>query len=265
MRSAGITVQSGLMETEATELNAGFINRMRYGRPWVRVKSAMSLDARTALADGESQWITGEESRNDVQQWRARSSAVLTGVGTVLADNPRLTVRSRESTDAGGFPQQPLRVVLDSDLRTPPEAHLFAVPGEVLVLTTAEFVSNEIKERAVALERSGARIEGMSRATGDNAQSRRADLEAVIARLAELEANEVLVEAGPTLAGEFVRLGLADELLIYVAPTVLGPQGHPLFELPQLLDLRAAQRFDLVETTRFGADLRLRLRPAAAH
>lgn len=264
LRNAGIAVQSGLMEKEATELNAGFIKRMRHGAPWVRVKAAMSLDARTALADGESQWITSEESRKDVQHWRARSSAVLTGIGTVLADNPRLTVRSRESADAGEFPQ-PLRVVLDSELRTPPDAHLFAVAGEVLVLTTANFESAEIRERAAALERSGARIEGMSRAEGEGARTRRADLNAVLARLAELEVNEVLIESGPTLAGEFIRQGLADELLIYVAPVVLGPQAHPLFELPQLLDLRAAHRFELTDTARFGQDLRLRLRPAAKH
>lgn len=261
LRNAGIAVQSGLMEAEARDLNAGFIKRMQHNVPWVRVKSAMSLDARTALSDGESQWITGEEARADVQHWRGRSSAVLTGIGSVLADNPRLTVRAREGDDAG-MPQ-PLRVVLDSELRTPPDAHLFAVAGEVLVLTTADFESAEIRDRAAALERSGAHIEGMSRATEDNADSRRADLQAVLARLAELEVNELLVEAGPTLAGEFVRQGLADELLIYVAPTLLGPQGHPLFELPQLLDLRAAHRFRLTETSRFGEDLRLRLRSVA--
>lgn len=262
LRNAGITVQSGLMQAEASDLNAGFIKRMRLGSPLVRVKSAMSLDARTALADGESQWITGEESRADVQHWRARSSAVLTGVGTVLADNPRLTVRARESADPTAFPQQPLRVVLDSELRTPPDAHLFAVAGEVIVLTTADFESAAIRERAAALERSGARIEGMSRANEENVQSRRSDLTAVLARLAELEVNELLVEAGPTLAGEFVRQGLADELLIYVAPMLLGPHGHPLFELPQLLELRTAHRFKLIETARFGEDLRLRLQPA---
>jgi diaminohydroxyphosphoribosylaminopyrimidine deaminase / 5-amino-6-(5-phosphoribosylamino)uracil reductase len=263
LRHAGILVQSGLLEQEARDLNAGFIKRMQQGIPWVRVKSAMSLDARTALADGESQWITNEQSRADVQRWRARSSAVLTGIGSVLADNPRLTVRSRESAEAGVHPPQPLRVVIDSELRTPPDAHLFAVSGEVLILTTANFESAEIRERAAALERSGARIEGMSRSTADNEDSRRADLQAVLARLGELEVNELLIEAGPTLAGEFVRQGLVDELLIYLAPALLGPQGHPLFELPQLLDLRAAQRFELQDTARFGDDLRLRLRPLA--
>jgi diaminohydroxyphosphoribosylaminopyrimidine deaminase/5-amino-6-(5-phosphoribosylamino)uracil reductase len=265
LRNAGIAVQSGLMEPQARELNAGFIKRMSTGLPYVRVKSAMSLDARTALADGESQWITSEASRADVQHWRARSSAVLTGIGSVLADNPRLTVRARENTDAPEQLQQPLRVVLDSDLRTPPDAHLFAVAGEVVVLTTADFESADIRTRAAALERSGARIEGMARAGEGDGNSRRADLPAVLARLAELEVNELLVEAGPTLAGEFVRQGIVDELLIYMAPALLGPQGHPLFELPQLLDLRGAQRFKLIETVQFGDDLRLRLRPATAH
>jgi diaminohydroxyphosphoribosylaminopyrimidine deaminase/5-amino-6-(5-phosphoribosylamino)uracil reductase len=260
LRRAGISVQSGLLREPAEELNAGFIRRMRDGRPWVRIKMAMSLDGRTALASGKSQWITGEESRNDVQRWRARSSAVLTGVGTVLADNPRLTVRARLATAP-----QPLRVILDSRMRTPPAARLFDFPGDVLLLTTAEFSSADVAARAAALQTRGARVEGMSRTTVDGgALTHRADLHAVLARLAELEVNEVLIEAGPTLSGAFVRQGMADELLIYVAPTLLGGDARPLFEIPAISDLPSASRFELRESTQLGADLRLRLRPRAA-
>ncbi len=136
LRAAGIAVESGLLEQEAAELNAGFIKRMRCGRPLVRVKLAMSLDGRTALADGASRWISGEAARQDVQHWRARSSAVLTGVGTVLADDPRLTVRLADQA-GGASGRQPLRVVLDARLRTPPGARLFERDGEVLILTSA--------------------------------------------------------------------------------------------------------------------------------
>lgn len=245
---AGIKVQSGLLEAQAAELNVGFIKRMQDERPWVRIKSAMSLDGRTALASGASQWITGTEARNDVQRWRARSSAILTGVGTVLADNPRLNVRSPENA------HQPLRVIMDSMLRTPPASRLFDVAGDVIISTTADFSVAETAARAAALEKRGARVEIVSDAP-------RTDLSALLARLAELEANEVLVEAGPTLSGEFVRQGLADELLIYMSPKLLGPQGRPLVDLPVLEDLTAARQFEIVETRQIGGDLRLRLRP----
>ena len=247
LHRAGVTVQSGLMEAEAMELNAGFIKRMQHGRPWVRVKSAMSLDGRTALANGKSQWITGEEARNDVQRWRARSSAILTGIGTILADDPRLNVRSDHAS-------QPWRVVMDSLLRTPPSARLFDIEGDVFISTTADFAVAETAARAAALEKRCARVECMSRTP-------RTDLNAMLARLAELDVNEVLVEAGPTLSGEFVRQSLADELLVYVAPKLLGPQARPLLDLPPLEDLSRAQQFEIIETRQLGADLRLRLRP----
>jgi len=248
LHRAGITVQSGLMQAEANDLNAGFIKRMRHGRPWVRIKSAMSLDGRTALANGTSKWITGEEARTDVQGWRARSSAILTGVGTILADDPELNVRGPDDA------LQPWRVVMDSMLRTPPTARLFDIAGDVLISTTSDFAVAETAARAAALEKRGARVECMSRTP-------RTDLSAMLARLAELEVNEVLVEAGPTLSGEFIRQSLADELLIYIAPKLLGPQARPLFDLPLLESLTGAQRFEIVETHQLGEDLRLRLRP----
>jgi len=253
LRAAGIVVEGGLLEQEATELNAGFVRRMQHGRPLVRVKLAMSLDGRTALANGESRWITGEEARRDVHQWRARSSAVLTGIGTVLADDPRLDVRLPEAADAGPR-RQPLRVVLDTQLRTPPQARLFG-GGEVLILTA---LSGGDDERAAALTARGAHVESLP-ATTD-----RLDLPAVLDRLGELELNEVWVEAGATLAGEFLRQSLADELLLYIGPRLIGPTGRALVDLPPLPGLAQAPTFSLFEMQQMGEDLRLRLRPRGA-
>jgi len=251
LREAGITVEAGLLEAEARELNAGFIKRMQHGRPFVRVKLAMSLDGRTALADGASQWITGEAARADVHAWRARSSAVLTGVGTVLADDPRLNVR----LPGGAERRQPLRVVLDGQLRTPPAAQLFGVGGEVLILTALAGLD---ERRAAALSARGARVETLPASDG------RLELPAVLERLGELEANEVLVEAGATLAGELLRGGLADELLLYIAPKLLGPGARSLVDLPPLRSLEEALSYGIIEAQPVGADLRVRLRPAAA-
>lgn len=248
LREAGIPVESGLLAAEAAALNPGFIQRMQAGRPWVRVKLAMSLDGRTALSSGASQWITGEAARGDVQRWRARSSAVLTGAGTVLADDPQLTVRLPAAA------RQPLRVVLDSDLRTPEHARLLTTGGEVLVLTVpSEDSAHEVRRRG--LEARGARVEAVAATAG------RPDLDAVLERLAQREVNELLVEAGPTLAGAFLSRRLVDELLLYVAPKLLGQDARPLVELPLLTDLAQAPGFSLVDAQRVGEDLRLLLRP----
>lgn len=275
LRAAGIEVASGLMQTEAAELNAGFIKRVAQGRPWVRVKLAMSLDGRTALANGASQWITGEAAREDVQRWRARSSAVLTGIGTVLADDPRLDVRLRMPR-----PRPPLRVVLDGLLRTPPGARLFESLGEVWIFAD----SSADPRRRSALEARGAHVElapresaaarpapasaGATRAeaanTGSPGRDEAAvvplDLLRVLARLADAQVNEVHVEAGPTLAGALIREELADELLIYAAPVLLGPQGRPLADLPRIEALEDAPRFEIIESVSIGPDLRVRLR-----
>jgi diaminohydroxyphosphoribosylaminopyrimidine deaminase / 5-amino-6-(5-phosphoribosylamino)uracil reductase len=251
LRAGGIVVETGLMEKEATELNAGFIKRMQHGTPLVRVKLAMSLDGRTALANGLSRWITGEAAREDVQHWRARSSAILTGVGTVLADDPRLDVRLAVAEGVQER-RQPLRVVLDTQLRTPPGARLFDSGGEVLILT-GHSVPDEA--RAGALSARGARIEWLP------ADADRLVLSSVLERLGELEMNEVLVEAGATLAGELLHSGLVDELLLYVAPKFLGPDARPLVDLPQLQHLDDANVYALLGVQQFGEDLRLRLRP----
>ena len=265
---AGITVEAGLMQAEATELNIGFMKRMREGLPWVRVKLAMSLDGRTALANGASQWITSEAARADVQRWRARCSAVMTGVGTMLADDPQLNVRVAEFKG-----RQPLRVVLDAQLRSPPGAKMFvglgavaaapdvsgSHPGGVLVFTAVEGgISAEpaaFQSRRSALLARGVRIEEVAADDGF------LDLLAVLKKLGELDVNEVLVEAGPTLAGQLLSTSSVDELLLYIAPKLLGPQGRPLVNLPELQSLQDALGFALFEAKRFGDDLRLRLRP----
>lgn len=272
LSKAGIVTQVGLLSDAAEELNVGYLKRMRAGRPWMRLKLAMSLDGRTALANGVSRWITGEAAREDVQRWRARSSAVLTGIGTVLADNPRLDVRLPGAT------RQPVRVVLDSALRVPVNARLFDTAGDLIfvaangdrsqVAATAQpasalltreprFSMNdaEFEHRAALLRNQGARVE---RVTGTT----RPDLAAVLSRLAQFEMNEVMIEAGSQLSGAFVREGLVDELLLYIAPKILGPQAKALLDLPALTDLASALRFTLVDEARVGEDLRLLLRPA---
>jgi len=250
LQSAGIRVESGLMEADAIELNLGFLQRMQYGRPWVRLKLAMSLDGRTALANGTSQWITSEASRTDVQHWRARSSAILTAAGTILSDDPRLDVRLPPLE--GDEPRlQPLRVVLDSRLRTPPEARLFATGGAVVILTS----ENPDMSRVSALEERGAQIETMPLEEG------RIDLAATLQRLAELQANEVLVEAGQTLAGQLLGRSLIDEMLLYIAPKLLGPQARALVDMPRLDYLEHAPEFALEGVKKLGDDLCVRLRP----
>ncbi|MBS0365310.1 MAG: bifunctional diaminohydroxyphosphoribosylaminopyrimidine deaminase/5-amino-6-(5-phosphoribosylamino)uracil reductase RibD [Proteobacteria bacterium] len=263
LRAARIAVETGLLEAEARELNAGFFRRMGSGRPLVRVKLATSLDGRTALADGTSRWITGEAARADVHRWRARSGAILTGIGTVLADDPRLTVRppSGPPGSAGDMAQpafavaRPLIVVLDASLRLPLQARLFDAGAEVLVMTAAGAAR---EQQAAALTGRGARVELLPADTAGVA------LPALLDRLGELEINEVLVEAGPTLAGALLQQGLVDELLLYVAPKVLGQSARPLLMWPELTQLPQAAQFEVIDVVRLGPDLRLRLRPRAA-
>jgi diaminohydroxyphosphoribosylaminopyrimidine deaminase / 5-amino-6-(5-phosphoribosylamino)uracil reductase len=228
LRDNGIGVECGLMSAEAEALNPGYLRRRRAGLPWVRVKTAASLDGRTALASGESRWITSRAARQDGQRGRAMSSVVLTGVGTILADDPALNVRIEESD------RQPLRVVLDSHLRTPSDSRVLQREGRVLILATVDNA-----ERRRSLERQGAEVIIVPACAG------RPDLEAVLRLLAQRGANEIWVEAGPTLGGSFVRERRFDELVIYLAPCLLGADARPLLELPVLenLDDRMALRF----------------------
>ena len=247
LRAAGIEVSAGLLADEARELNLGFFSRHERARPWVRLKLGASLDGRTALADGRSQWITGDAARADVQLYRARSSVILTGTGTVLRDDPSLNVR------IDGAVRQPLRAVLDSSLRVPPTARLYTLAGRAAVFTASADAA-----RIGALRQAGVQVEQVPPAAAG------VDLSAVMQRLAALEANEVWVEAGARLAGALLTAGLADELVVYLAPCLLGPQGLPLAQLaaPGKLDERFMLRYVAVD--RIGADLRIIARPAAA-
>ncbi len=247
LRAAGVVVESGLLAAQARALNPGFISRMTRGRPFVRCKLAMSLDGRTALASGESQWITAAAARRDGQRLRARSSAIMTGVATVLADNPSLNVRL-----AGETVLQPWRVILDTDLRTPVTAKTLGLPGTVVIFTAVEDVV-----RRAPLEALGVRIHRVSRrGTG-------VDLARVLAQLAQDEINEVHLECGATLAGALLREHLLDELVIYMAPLLLGDGARGLFHLPGLTRMSERISLEIVEIRSVGEDWRITARPLA--
>lgn len=248
LRAAGIAVESEVLANDAELLNIGFAHRMRTGRPWVRLKTAATLDGRTALSSGESRWITGEEARADVHALRAESSAVLTGIGTVLADDPRLDVR-RDSPVL----RQPDRVVIDGRLRTPLTATLFD-SGDA-ASTVWIFTHSNDRDAAERLEARGARVELMPEWSG------KVDLSAVMERLGELEMNDVLVEAGATLAGALLSQNLVDEWVHYLAPTLLGFAARRLADVPQPESMDRAQRFELIDTLVLGSDVKLRLIP----
>jgi diaminohydroxyphosphoribosylaminopyrimidine deaminase/5-amino-6-(5-phosphoribosylamino)uracil reductase len=221
---------------------------MLHGRPWVTLKLGASLDGRTALANGTSKWITSEKSRADVQRLRARACAVITGSGTVVADDPMLTVRDPQYDMRG---RRPTRVVLDTDLRTPATAQVLCFAGSTLIMTR-----DASSPSAGPLREAGARVESIAVSAAG-----RLDLGLVLARLGELECNEVLVEAGPTLAGDFMSRGLVDELVIYMAPVLLGHAARGLFNLPSLERMCDRCEFDWRDVERVGDDLRLTLRP----
>lgn len=231
---------------QAHEINIGFFSRVERGRPWVRAKSAISLDGRTALPDGRSHWITGPAAREDGQRWRLRASAVLTGIGTVLADNPRLDLRLLPGPQAA---LAPLRIVLDTHLRLPHEAALLAPPGRVLVVTAGGCSA----AAAEALRARGAEV--WAPAAGGGMPS----LPELMQGLAARGVNELHLEAGPTLTGAFEAAGLIDEWLVYVAPKLIGP-GLPMAALPALTGLGQARPYRWQGTQAVGDDLRLRLR-----
>ncbi|MEQ3635140.1 bifunctional diaminohydroxyphosphoribosylaminopyrimidine deaminase/5-amino-6-(5-phosphoribosylamino)uracil reductase RibD [Alcanivorax sp.] len=259
LADAGIATAAGLLEAEARDLNPGFVSRMTRQRPYIRIKIAASVDGRTAMANGESQWITGPAAREDVQRLRARSSAVITGVGTVLADRPSYTVRTgqwrlaeyRQHAGGDDWVRQPLRVILDRTLRTPPDVPVVSALGHCLLVAGEEHPG-----RQNALESAGAEVMHLP-ASGSGI-----DLQQLLIELNRRECNEVLVECGATLAGAFVREGLFDEILVYMAPALLGSSARPLLGLPQLASMSEKVALKWQDVRHVGDDLRLTLVPA---
>lgn len=249
LRAAGIAVEQGLMRGPARELNRGFFSRIERGRPWLRIKLGASLDGRTALADGRSQWITGAAARADVMRWRARSCALLTGAGTARHDDPRLTLRWPAGDAPEPAPAPVLRVLLDAGLTVPAGHRLLDGSAPTLVVHAA---ATTVPPRFAAVERLAL-----------PADHGRLDLGQVLAALAGRGCNEVQVEAGATLAGAFVASGLCDELLLYLAPRLLGDGGRGLLALPALAGLDEARAWRWHDVRQVGDDLRMLLRPPA--
>ncbi len=239
LSAAGIKVESGLMEDKAIELNIGFVSRMTRGRPWVRMKIAATLDGRTALESGESQWITGEAARSDGHHWRARACAVLTGIGTVKEDDPQLNVRHVQT------PRQPLRILIDSRLEAAATAKLFKQRG-VLVFAAAHY-----PQRAARLRGRGAEIVVLPNVHG------KVDLPEMLKELGRREVNELHVEAGPRLNGSMVDEGCVDELLVYLAPSLIGDTGRGMFRLQPIADLARQKRLSIAQMTQIGDDVRI--------
>jgi len=246
LRAAGIEVEHGLMEDEARELNIGFVARMTRGRPWVRMKIAASLDGRNALANGKSRWITGEAARADGHRWRARACAVLTGHGTVRDDDPQLDVRDVDT------PRQPLKIVVDSRFETPLSARLLK-GGKTLIAGAV----NEAK-RIAALNGAGADTVVIPNDGG------KVELFRLMEDLARRELNEIHVEGGAKLNGSLLQAGVVDELLIYLAPSVIGDSGRGMFDIPELSELSQKKAVTIREVERIGADLRVLARLTAS-
>ena len=243
---AGIQVQTGLLENEARELNIGFVSRMTRGRPWLRLKTASSLDGKTALLNGESKWITGPAARADVQRWRARACVILTGSGTVLADDPLMNVRDLQTT------RQPLKVIVDSRLNTPPSAKILH-GGAFIACAEADYL------RRTALEAAGAQILELPGASGF--VHGLVDLAALMQEFGRQGINEVHVEAGATLNGALLAAGLVDEWISYIAPVAMGHSARGLFEMPALTEMAGRQQFEIRDMRMLGSDIRLTLRP----
>lgn len=256
LEQAGINVIGPVLEEQAKALNSGFIQRMQKKLPWVRVKMACSLDGRTAMASGESQWITGKEARQDVQRWRAKSCAIIAGVESILQDNSRLTVRQSESgldniADILSVP--PLRVILDSHLRTPVGAACLQADGKVVIFTSNK-ASQEAKEKLTKQWAGKLKIEVVS------SDKFGLSLEEVLHSLAEdYQCNEILVETGATLSGSFLQAGLVNELIVYQAPVLLGSEARPLMQLP-LSEMQEKVNLKMVDQRKFGNDQRLMFR-----
>jgi len=240
LQAAGIAIQTGLLADEAVQLNIGFITRMRDSKPWVRTKIAASLDGRTALKNGKSQWITSESARQDGHRWRARSCAILTGIGSVRQDDPQLTVRYVETS------RQPVRIVIDSNLEISPQAKLLQNADPVWIFTaqTDERKMHHLKDI-------GAHVFVLPDPVG------RVDLKAVMTKLAESGVSELLVEAGPVLNGALVTAGLIDEIVFYFAPNLLGSSAQAMMVLPEIADLSEKYNLQIADVRKIGVDMRV--------
>ena len=240
LESVGIIVEQGLLQEQAKELNLGFIKRMQKRLPYVRCKLAMSLDGRTAMASGESKWITSAAAREDVQRLRAKSSAILTGVGTVLADDPSMTVRLEEGHS------QPLRVVVDTNLSMPANAKMLKEQGQTVLMTCSaeEGIAQVLKD-------AGAEIHKMPFC------NRSVSLESVLQQLSDMQVNDVLLETGATLSGAMLQAGLIDEFIIYMAPVLMGNNARGLFALPGLDTMQDKIELDIIDQRLVGQDIRI--------
>ena len=252
LEEGGVAVEIGLLEDQARELNRGFIKRCEKGRPWVTVKIASSIDGRTAMASGQSQWVTTPDSRKDVQKLRAKSCAIVTGIGTMRMDDPSLTVRISEQ-ELGITDQltQPLRVVIDSQLLMQPSARILHQKGNTLVLTID---TKEHRDNARALSSAGAEVIFLPERDGH------VDLHAVVAELAARNCNNILVEAGAGLAGAFIAEGLLDELVCYWAPKLFGSDAKPMFKIP-ISTIDAHLALSIQDVRHIGEDLRITMHP----
>ena len=256
LESAGIKTTVSILESEAKALNVGFFRRMQGGLPYVRLKTAASLDGRTAMQSGESKWITGADARRDVQKLRAQSGAIITGIGTVLADNPSLTVRPDDWLDwSYGEVVQPLRVIMDSQLRIPLDAQILQTAGAIVV--TQQALTHPT---AQALQAQGVDVWSMTPPLNLGGGREAGIIPEVLQKLAACGVNEVLVEAGATLAGAFIQANLVDELIVYLAPTLLGSHARPMFNLP-LSQMAQQHRLRQIDMRIIGEDIRLTFKP----
>ena len=252
LREAGIIVDGPLLESQAHVLNRGFIKRMETARPFVSCKLAMSMDGGTAMEDGQSQWITGAAARADVQRLRARSCAIITGIGSILQDNSRLTVRAEDLQDAAPH----LRVIVDTHLRTPVDAAIFGDDGRVIIATSEQSANTDAAKRLAKQWSRQVIIEAV-----DTDSSGQIDLDVLLHRLAVIyQCNDVLVEAGATLSGAFLKQGLLDEIILYMAPVLMGSKTRPLFDLP-LSSMDEKQTLVITDQRAIGQDWRITVCP----
>lgn len=249
LKNAGIEVVDGVLEQQARWMNRGFIHRMMQNKPWVQLKSAATLDGRTAAFDGKSKWITGDDARAEVQTIRSHCSAVLTGIGTVLADDPNMNVRftATENTRDTSVVRQPLRVVLDTHLKIPLDARIIGDDGGLVVFTA----SDDLDKTAALIERG---VEVITVATTDADQI---NLNAALNELSKWQCNEILVEAGQTLSGAFLQQGLVDELVLFYAGSLLGDQGKSMFQFDRPLEFEKRTEFLIKNVAMVGADIRV--------